>query len=104
LIFYYANYNSYYIQVIINLIIKKLFKNSFKKTFNLLRVNAKKHKSPNSGWNEAAVALILGVQLGETNTYQGIVSKAPLLGDALRTLEADDLIRRNTIRQCTTTL
>src|SRR5699024_12605758 len=48
------------------LITKKSFQNSFKKTFNLLRLNAKKHKSPNSGWNEAAVALILGVQLGGT--------------------------------------
>src|SRR5699024_12670665 len=55
------------------LITKNSFQNSFKKTFNLLRLNAKKHKSPNSGWNEAAVALILGVQLGGTNTYQGIV-------------------------------
>src|SRR5699024_9440825 len=86
------------------LITKKSFQNSFKKTFSLLRLNAKKHKSPNNGWNEDAVALILRVQLGRTNTYQDIVSKDPLLGDALRTIEANDIVRTITIMQRTTTL
>lgn len=42
-----------------------------------------KDPSPNSGWSEAAYAAILKVQLGGNNTYQGIVRKKPLLGDAL---------------------
>src|SRR5699024_4279213 len=86
------------------LITKESFQNSFKKTFNFLRLYLKKHKSLNSGWNEVAVELLLGVEIGGSITYPGIVSKAPLLGDALRTLEADDIVRTITIMQRTTTL
>src|SRR5699024_517551 len=100
----FVSWNTACLERFLMLITNKSFQNSFKITYNLLRLNAKKHKSSNSGWNEAAVALILGVQLGGTNTYQGIVSKAPLLGDALRTLEADDIVRTITIMQRTTTL
>lgn len=62
---------------------------------NLLSLieNAKKHKSPNSGWNEAAVAIILSVQLGGINTYKGKISKAPLLGKPINELAADDIIK-----------
>ncbi|MBB6283270.1 adenosylcobinamide-phosphate synthase CbiB [Geobacillus subterraneus] len=43
--------------------------------------DARRHPSPNSGWLEAAMAGLLGVQLGGTNTYGGIVSERPTLGD-----------------------
>lgn len=38
------------------------------------------HPSPNSGWPEAMVANLLGVQLGGTNYYQGIASHRAILG------------------------
>ncbi len=62
---------------------------------NLLSLikNAKKHKSPNSGWNEAAVAIILNVQLGGINTYKGKITKAPLLGHPINELAVDDIIK-----------
>nr|WP_100374609.1 adenosylcobinamide-phosphate synthase CbiB [Bacillus sp. FJAT-45037] len=44
--------------------------------------DAKKHVSPNSGWGEAAVASLLGVQLGGKNTYFGQVSNRAKMGDA----------------------
>ncbi len=37
--------------------------------------------SPNSGWSECAYAAALGVQLGGTNHYGGLVKQKPLLGD-----------------------
>lgn len=86
------------------LLTKRAYKKNFKATFKLLLKNASKHHSPNSGWNEAAVAAILGVQLGGKNTYKGIVSQAPLLGDDLRSLEADDIIKAIQIMQRVTTL
>jgi adenosylcobinamide-phosphate synthase len=46
-----------------------------------LKKEAKHHPSPNSGWGEAAVAGILGIQLGGTNTYKGMVSNRPLIGE-----------------------
>lgn len=37
--------------------------------------------SPNSGWSEAAYAAALGVQVGGSNQYGGVVKQKPLLGD-----------------------
>ncbi|MGR6898440.1 adenosylcobinamide-phosphate synthase CbiB [Rummeliibacillus sp. TYF-LIM-RU47] len=42
--------------------------------------DAKKHPSPNSGYLEAATAYQLGVQLGGTNYYKGVVSKRATMG------------------------
>jgi len=39
------------------------------------------HKSPNSGFPEAAFAGALGVSLGGTNTYRGVPRHSPRLGD-----------------------
>ncbi|WP_041267949.1 adenosylcobinamide-phosphate synthase CbiB [Geobacillus genomosp. 3] len=43
--------------------------------------DARRHPSPNSGWPEAGMAALLGVQLGGTNTYGGVVSRRPTIGD-----------------------
>ena len=48
--------------------------------------DGRKDPSPNSGWSEAAYAGILQVQLGGTNTYQGITTEKPLLGNATETI------------------
>ncbi|NEQ95836.1 MAG: cobalamin biosynthesis protein [Cyanothece sp. SIO2G6] len=40
--------------------------------------------SPNSGWSECAYAASLGVQVGGTNTYKGVVKHKPLMGDGDR--------------------
>ncbi|KIL49715.1 adenosylcobinamide-phosphate synthase CbiB [Jeotgalibacillus soli] len=48
--------------------------------FKHLPLEAKKHPSPNSGWGEAAVALLLDIKLGGRNTYQGIISNRPIIG------------------------
>ncbi|MDW0108604.1 adenosylcobinamide-phosphate synthase CbiB [Sporosarcina aquimarina] len=50
------------------------------------RMDAQKHPSPNSGFLEAATAWQLGVQLGGTNTYKGIVSHRPEFGPNLQKL------------------
>lgn len=47
-----------------------------------------KHPSPNSAHGEAFLAGCLGIQLGGSNSYQGIVSKKPLLGEAVKEPEA----------------
>jgi adenosylcobinamide-phosphate synthase len=46
-----------------------------------------KHPSPNAGIAEAAMAGALGIQLGGTNTYEGVESVRPYLGDPVRPLE-----------------
>ncbi|KJE26656.1 cobalamin biosynthesis protein CobD [Geobacillus kaustophilus] len=53
----------------------------FRRSLAILLRDARRHPSPNSGWLEAAMAGLLGVQLGGTNTYGGVVSERPTLGD-----------------------
>jgi adenosylcobinamide-phosphate synthase len=43
--------------------------------------------SPNSGWSECAYAAILGVQLGGTNSYRGIIKHKPKLGNNIHPIQ-----------------
>jgi adenosylcobinamide-phosphate synthase len=57
-------------------------------------------KSPNAGMAEAAFAGALGVRLGGTNTYGGVLRKGPTLGDG-RLPESDDIRGAvNFMRRC----
>jgi len=53
--------------------------------------DARKHPSPNSGWSEAMVAGLLGVQLGGINYYHGVKSERATMGNRLRELERADI-------------
>lgn len=55
--------------------------------------DAPKHPSPNSGWSEAMVAGLLGVQLGGRNMYQGISSNRARMGENTRELQEADIGR-----------
>lgn len=48
--------------------------------WHVLRRDGGRHPSPNSGRPEAAMAGVLGVQLGGTNVYHGVPDDRPLLG------------------------
>lgn len=50
-----------------------------------------KHPSPNSGRPEAAMAGVLGVQLGGLNYYDGMPHERPLIGEASRALAVEDI-------------
>lgn len=71
--------------------------------WKLLFRDARNHPSPNSGWCEAAMAALLGVQLGGVNTYNGVISVRPTIGDASVPLkcghikQAVAIMRRTTI-------
>lgn len=61
---------------------------TWKKRWSILFKDAKRHPSPNSGWTEAAVAALLGVQLGGRNVYKGVVSHRAEMGEKLVPLKA----------------
>lgn len=65
--------------------------------WKILFNDAKKHPSPNSGWCEAGVAAILGVQLGGRNMYKGVVSDRARMGVPLVPLEAIHIQKTITI-------
>jgi adenosylcobinamide-phosphate synthase len=70
---------------------------SYKKAWSILFRDAKKHPSPNSGWGEAAVAAILGIQLGGINYYKGMVSNRAKMGDPIQPIQAEHIIKANHI-------
>ncbi|MBT2663264.1 adenosylcobinamide-phosphate synthase CbiB [Bacillus sp. ISL-45] len=72
--------------------------------WKMVRRDAKKHPSPNSGWGEAAVAAILGVQLGGINYYKGVISERATMGEALVTLEKKHIVAANKIVTATVPL
>ena len=69
----------------------------------LLR-DGRKHHSPNSGLSEAAFAGALSIQLGGLNHYNGIPDQKPLIGDMIRNLETDDILKANVLMILTTVL
>lgn len=54
--------------------------------WRLCRRDAIADASPNSGWSECAYAAVLGVQVGGSNTYRGVVKHKPLLGEPIQAI------------------
>ena len=54
--------------------------------------DARRHRSINAGWPEAAMAGALGVRLSGPRVYQGIVTEEPWLNAAARDPGADDIV------------
>ncbi|MEW9032588.1 MAG: adenosylcobinamide-phosphate synthase CbiB [Planifilum fimeticola] len=52
-----------------------------RRAWQILRRDGRKHPSPNSGIPESLMAGGLGIRLGGTNTYDGVPSHRPHLGD-----------------------
>jgi adenosylcobinamide-phosphate synthase len=59
--------------------------------------DAGKHRSPNAGWPEAAMAGALGLRLAGPRVYDGIVVDDPWMGDGREIAAASDI--RRAIRQ-----
>lgn len=62
----------------------------------VIRRDAPRHPSPNSGIPEAAVAGALGIRLGGINVYGGVESFRAYMGDPLEALGMEHI--RNTVR------
>jgi len=65
----------------------------FRNTFTIGMRDRKKHPSPNAAHPEAAMAGALGVQLGGTSRYRGVISEKPYLGDNRFPLEKDHILQ-----------
>jgi len=59
--------------------------------------DARKHKSPNAGFPEAAFAGALGVQLGGALLRNGQPDSTPLLGDQIDPLDRGHIRKANTL-------
>ena len=72
-------------------------KTSFHKAWSVMFRDAKKHPSPNSGWGEAAVASILGIQLGGLNYYKGLISNRAKMGEPIQPIQPEHIREANII-------
>jgi adenosylcobinamide-phosphate synthase len=55
--------------------------------------DAKKHRSPNAGWPEAAMAGALGIALAGPRSYGGVLGDYAYMGDGRREVTAADIRR-----------
>lgn len=66
-----------------------------KRAWKMWRRDARNHASPNSAQTESACAGALGIQLAGPAYYFGKRYEKPYIGDALRKVEAKDILRAN---------
>ena len=63
------------------------------KAWRVMRRDARRHRSPNAGWPEAAMAGALGVRLSGPRSYSGVETPEPWLNAGARDPGAADLMR-----------
>ena len=66
---------------------------NFKRACSTYRRDRKKHKSPNAAQTEAVMAGALEVELAGDAWYFGTLHRKPTLGDPIRPIEAEDILR-----------
>ncbi|MGY0691988.1 adenosylcobinamide-phosphate synthase CbiB [Virgibacillus sp. FSP13] len=85
----------------IMMVVKRPIHTTFQNAWSILFRDARKHNSPNSGWGEAAVASLLGIQLGGTNYYQGKKSASKVMGDVHVPLQPEHILQTITLMRRT---
>jgi adenosylcobinamide-phosphate synthase len=63
--------------------------------WKIYKRDRRNHASPNSAHTEAVCAGALGIRLAGDNSYFGKIVRKPYIGDALRTVEFEDIVRVN---------
>ena len=66
-----------------------------KNAVRIWRRDRRNHASPNSAQTEAVMAGALGVQLAGPAYYFGVRYEKPTIGDSLRPVEPEDILRAN---------
>ncbi|CEH35839.1 adenosylcobinamide-phosphate synthase CbiB [Romboutsia lituseburensis] len=96
-----ANYIPARIAVLLMAIGSLVLGYDYKKASQIAVRDRKNHKSPNCAYPEGAVAGALGVQLGGTNIYFGQAVYKPTIGDKVREIEIEDIVKTNKIMYAT---
>ena len=90
-----ANYLPSRIAALLWIVSCPLAGGSLKNAWKMWRRDRRKHASPNSAQTESACAGSLGVQLAGPASYFGKLVEKPTIGDALREIEPEDILRTN---------
>ena len=92
-----ANFIPSRIAALLWIIASPLADGSIRGSWRIWRRDRHNHASPNSAQTESACAGSLGVQLAGPAFYFGKRVEKPYIGDALREIEPDDILRTNRI-------
>lgn len=71
--------------------ISSAYRFSLKNGFKIMIRDRKNHKSPNAIYPEAAVAGLLGIELGGSSCYQGAIVEKPTIGDELNKIKKEHI-------------
>lgn len=75
-----------------------------KNGFRIFRRDRYKHASPNSAQTESVMAGLLGLRLAGDAYYHGVLHKKDYIGDPLRAIESEDIVRSNRVMLMTAAL
>lgn len=64
-----------------------------KNAWRIWRRDRRNHESPNSAQTEAVMAGALGIRLAGSASYFGVVKEKPFIGDDIRPVGAEDILR-----------
>ncbi|NMS91596.1 cobalamin biosynthesis protein [Clostridioides difficile] len=92
-----ANYIPARISIVLMTIGSFFLHYNYRNCFKISIRDRKNHKSPNCAFSEGAVSGALGIQLGGTNFYFGEKVYKPTIGDKLREIDKEDIIKTNKI-------
>lgn len=92
-----ANYIPARISIVLITIGSFFLHYNYRNCFKISIRDRKNHKSPNCAFSEGAVSGALGIQLGGTNFYFGEKVYKPTIGDKLREIDKEDIIKTNKI-------
>lgn len=90
---------SAYLMIMASFILGKRF--TGKQALYIYKRDNRKHASPNSAQTESVCAGALGIQLAGDACYFGKIVKKPYIGEALRSVEYEDIKRTNDLMYLT---
>ncbi len=73
---------------------------SLQQAWRAIRRDASRHRSPNAGYPEAAMAGALGLSLAGSRVYGGVRVEDAMMGDGRREANADDIRRALALYRC----
>lgn len=92
-----ANYLPARIAALLWILASPLSGGDMKNAWRIWRRDKRNHASPNSAQTESACAGSLGIQLAGPASYFGKPVEKPYIGDAVRPIEPEDILRANRI-------
>lgn len=87
-----ANFLPSRITALLMIVVALFLRLDAKRGFSIMRRDCRKNPSPNSGYPEASMAGILGIQLGGPSSYGGRIVEKPYIGEPLTSINPEHIL------------